>query len=158
MLRLTVTFPFLFKDAVSISSYRKNCFAKSYNVHSSEISFGGTYHLHLQGPRLGEARNSRAGGVKKRYFAWLVLQPRGHMFLRIVRPKNFPLIVTAVRTSDPEQNCLWFMNWERYPVPQLVKAVCYNLEGRGFESRWGGYFANDLIFPAALWPRSRLNL
>jgi hypothetical protein len=35
----------------------------------------------------------------------------------------------------------------------LVKALCYKLEGRDFETRWGKYnFSIYLILPAALGP------
>jgi hypothetical protein len=30
----------------------------------------------------------------------------------------------------------------RHAVVLLVAALCYKLEGRGFESRWGGFFSN----------------
>jgi hypothetical protein len=64
----------------------------------------------------------------------------------------------------------WSKNWG---VPQLhiysktaydsgardsvvVDALCYKLEGRRIESRWGGFFLIYLILLAALWPWGRL--
>jgi hypothetical protein len=35
-------------------------------------------------------------------------------------------------------------------VVLLVEALCYKPEGRGFKSRWGGFF--NLPNPGALWP------
>jgi hypothetical protein len=33
-----------------------------------------------------------------------------------------------------------------------TRALCYKLEGRGFESRGGGFFSTDLILPADYGP------
>jgi hypothetical protein len=38
-----------------------------------------------------------------------------------------------------------------YVVTQVVEALCYELEGRRFESRMRWIFSIYLILPAALW-------
>ena len=38
-----------------------------------------------------------------------------------------------------------------YAAVELVEALCYKPEGRGFGSQWGHFFI-DLFLPAALWP------
>ena len=37
-------------------------------------------------------------------------------------------------------------------VAQLVEALIYTPEGRGFDSRWCHWIVSLTIFPAALWP------
>jgi hypothetical protein len=39
-----------------------------------------------------------------------------------------------------------------YAVAQLVEALRYKPEGRGFDCRWSHVFLSDLILPVALWP------
>ena len=39
-----------------------------------------------------------------------------------------------------------------HAVAQLVEALRYKPEGRGFDSRWCRIFFIGIILPAALWP------
>jgi hypothetical protein len=43
--------------------------------------------------------------------------------------------------------------WLMHAVTQLVEALRYKPEGRGFDSRWCHWnFSFHIILPAALWP------
>jgi hypothetical protein len=45
-----------------------------------------------------------------------------------------------------------------YAVAQFVEALRYNLEGRGFDTRWCIWNFSLTILPAALWPLSQSSL
>jgi hypothetical protein len=48
--------------------------------------------------------------------------------------------------------------WGTLLVAQLVEALRYKPEGRGFDSRWSLELFIDIILPAALWSWRRLSL
>ena len=53
----------------------------------------------------------------------------------------------------------WFLSYVwGYEVTQLVEALRYKPEGRGFDSRWGHRNCSVTILLAELWPWDRLSL
>jgi hypothetical protein len=76
-------------------------------------------------------------------------------------PGNFILVIVGllhpVCPHDPETYhtsviiCLASLCRPGHAVAYLVEALCCKPEGRGIESRWGGFFSIYLILPAALW-------
>ena len=49
-------------------------------------------------------------------------------------------------------NSVWCYNTSGHAVAQLVEALRYKSERRGFDSRWSLEILIDIILPAALWP------
>jgi hypothetical protein len=45
-----------------------------------------------------------------------------------------------------------------HAVVYLVEALCYKLEGRGFESPWGEFFSIYQILSVTQWPWGQLSL
>jgi len=62
--------------------------------------------------------------------------------------QTFELLIT--RNVCPELSSVSL--YDTLLVAQLVEALRYKPEGRGFDSRCGHGFFVDIILPAALWP------
>ena len=60
---------------------------------------------------------------------------------------------------NPFKPCDYIYKYLGYAVMQLVEALRFNSQGRGFDSRWGPWdFVIDLIVLVTLWPWDRLSL
>ena len=70
----------------------------------------------------------------------------GHSAISLSGHRSWALVRLTFIT-DYKSEC-------RHAVAQLVEALRYGPEGRGFDSRWCHWnFFNDVILLAALWPR-----